>query len=388
MRAFFITLLTMQITNRSPLYVQLGFKFLVLFFICYFIYIAQEILVPFAFAVLLAVLLLPLVSFLERRKVSRVLSIAIALFLALLVISTIIYFLSTQIAIFVDDIPSIKKHLNDHWITVQKWIRAKMHISLREQNEYFNDAAEKITGTKGEYISDTFFSITEALMLVILLPIYTFLILYYRDLIRKFLYAVFRKEYSDKVTTVIKQSKLMINSYMTGLLIEMGIVAVCNSIGLVLLGIKYALFFGVLAAVLNIIPYIGMFTATLFTVLVTLTTSDNTSDIVWVIVIMYGIHILDVNILMPKIIASRLRINALISILGVIAGGALTGISGLFLSVPAVAMIKIICDQVDGLQPWGILLGDDITGTGKMRIYDKIKGLKVRRNNNPVKPSA
>lgn len=376
----------MQITNRSPLYVQLGFKFLVLFFICYFIYVAQEILVPFAFAVLLAVLLLPLVNFFENRNIPRVLSIAISLFLTAIFLTTVIYFLSTQIAIFVDDIPSIKKHLNDHWVTIQKWIRAKMHISLREQNEVFNDAAEKITGTKGEYISDTFFSITEALMLIILLPIYTFLILYYRDLIRKFLYAVFRKEYSEKVALVIKQSKLMINSYMTGLLIEMGIVAVCNSIGLVMLGIKYALFFGVLAAVLNIIPYIGMFTATLFTVLVTLTTSDNTSDIVWVIVIMYGIHILDVNILMPKIIASRLRINALISILGVIAGGALTGISGLFLSVPAIAMIKIICDQVDGLQAWGILLGDDITGSQRGKLYQRIKDIRSRRKNKAVGP--
>jgi predicted PurR-regulated permease PerM len=376
----------MQITNRSPLYVQLGFKFLVLFFICYFIYIAQEILVPFAFAVLLAVLLLPLVNFLETKNIPRVLSIAVSLFIAVIFISTIIYFLSTQIANFVDDIPSIKKHLNEHWVTLQKWIRAKLHISLREQNEYFNDAAEKLKGNGSDYISDTFFSITEAMMLIILLPIYTFLILYYRDLIRKFLYAVFRKEYSDKVTLVIKQSKLMINSYMTGLLIEMGIVAVCNSVGLVMLGIKYALFFGVLAAVLNIIPYIGMFTATLFTVLVTLTTSNNTGDIVWVIVIMYGIHILDVNILMPKIIASRLRINALISILGVIAGGALTGISGLFLSVPAVAMIKIICDQVDGLQAWGLLLGDDITGTKRMRLYEKIKVLKIRKTNRPLKP--
>ncbi|MEJ7821408.1 MAG: AI-2E family transporter [Chitinophagaceae bacterium] len=374
----------MQITNRSPLYIQLGFKFLVLFFICYFIWVAQEILVPFAFAVLLAVLLLPMVNFLERKKFSRVLSIAIALLFSLLFISAVVYFLSTQIINFIDDIPSIKKHLNDHWITLQKWIRAKMNISLKEQDKYFNDAAENITGSKGEYISDTFFSITEALMLVILLPIYTFLILYYRDLIRRFLYAVFRKEYSERVTLVIKQSKLMINSYMTGLLIEMGIVAACNSIGLLMLGIKYALFFGVLGAVLNIIPYIGMFTATLFTVLVTLTTSNNSSDIIWVVVIMYGIHMLDVNILMPKIISSRLRINALISILGIVAGGALTGISGLFLSVPAVAMIKIICDQVDGLQPWGILLGDDISG--KDRIYDKIRAMRAKKLNKPVKP--
>lgn len=376
----------MQITNRSPLYVQFGFKFLVVFFICYFIYVAQDILVPFAFAILLSVLLLPLVSFLEKKDIPRVLAIAVSLLLSVIFISLIIYFLSTQIANFVDDVPSIKKHLNDHWVTLQKWVKVRLHISLREQDQYFNQTAEKIKDSGTEYISETFFSITQALMLIILLPIYTFLILYYRDLIRKFLYAVFRKEYSDRVGIVIKQSKIMINSYMTGLLIEMGIVAASNSLGLAMLGIKYALFFGVLAAVLNIIPYIGMFTATLFTVLVTLTTSNNTSDIIWVIVIMYGIHIIDVNILMPKIVASRLRINALISILGVVIGGALTGISGLFLSVPAVAMAKIICDQVDGLQPWGILLGDDITGTKKPRLYEKIKVLKGKKRNTAEKP--
>jgi len=357
----------------------------VIFFICYFIFIAQEIIVPFAFAVLLSVLLLPLANFLENKNVPRVLSIAISLLVFIFFVATIIYFLSTQIANFVDDIPSIKQHLNEHWVTLQKWIKNKLHISFTEQNAYFNSAAAKLKGNGSDYISYTFFSITEALMLLILLPIYTFLILYYRDLIRRFLYAVFRKEHSEKVGLVIKQSKLMINSYMTGLLIEMGIVAACNSIGLIMLGIKYALFFGVLAALLNIIPYIGMFTATLFTVLVTLTTTNNTSDIVWVIVIMYGIHILDVNILMPNIVASRLRINALISILGVIIGGSLTGISGLFLSVPAVAMTKIICGQVEGLQAWGILLGDDITGTKRIKIYDRIKVLKLKRV-KPAKP--
>lgn len=376
----------MEINSRSPFYVKLAFKFLVIFFICCFIYFAQDALVPFAFAILLSVLLLPLANYLENKKVPRVLAIAVSLILAITFIGLLIYFLSTQIARFVDDIPSIKQHLTDHFITLQSWIKTKFHISLREQNQYFNKTAEKLKDSGTDYISYTFFSITQTLMLLILLPIYTFLILYYRDLIRRFLYAVFSKEHGEKVALVIKQSKLMINSYMTGLLIEMGIVAASNSIGLVLLGIKYALFFGVLAAVLNIIPYIGMFTATLFTVLVTLTTSNHTSDIVWIIVIMYGIHIIDVNILLPKIVASRLRINALISILGVIIGGALTGLSGLFLSVPAVAFLKIICDQVDGLKPWGILLGDDITGHKKIKLYEKVKVLKIKKQPKPIKP--
>ncbi|MEO8719915.1 MAG: AI-2E family transporter, partial [Ginsengibacter sp.] len=174
----------------------------------------------------------------------------------------------------------------------------------------------------------------------------------------------------------------MIRSYMVGLLIEMGIVAAANSLGLVLLGIKYAIFFGVLSAVLNVIPYIGMVTATLFTVLVTLTTSDSTSDIVWVIVIFYSIHIVDTNFLVPRIVSSRLRINALISILGVVIGGTLAGIPGLFLSVPAIAFIKIICDQVESLKPWGMLMGDDVTYQDKNTLFRRIQRIRKRGNSN------
>lgn len=128
-----------------------------------------------------------------------------------------------------------------------------------------------------------------------------------------------------------------------------------------------------------------MFSATLFTVLVTLTTSSHTSDVVWIVIIFYSIHIIDVNFLMPRIVASRLRINALISILGVVIGGALTGISGLFLSVPAIAFLKILCDEVESLKPWGILLSDDVSYTKKSGLYRGIKKLTEHDGKKAVK---
>ena len=134
----------MLISKNSPFYVKLAFKFLVIFFICLFISVSQNILVPFAFAVLLAVMLLPLSSFFENKGFSKVLSITMALLSTVLFLGVIIYLLSTQIANFVDDIPSIKKHLNDHFISIQRWIKAKLHISFTEQNEYLNNAAEKL----------------------------------------------------------------------------------------------------------------------------------------------------------------------------------------------------------------------------------------------------
>jgi predicted PurR-regulated permease PerM len=370
----------MKLYDRWPLYVKLGFQFLVIFFICYFIYVAQSILIPFAFAVLLSMLLLPIVVFLESKKVGRVFSIIIALLMASGFVAVIIYFLSNQISVFVNDVPSIKQHLNEHFIAVQNWIKNRLHIPVSEQNQYLAQQADKLKATGTGYIQSTFFSITEALMLLILMPVYSFLLLYYRIHIRNFLFAIFKKELKEDVQNVIMKSKLMIRNYMIGIVIEMSVVAFANSVGLLILGIKYAIFFGVLSAVLNIIPYLGMFTATLFTVVVTLTTSANTSDVIWIVVIFYGIHMLDVNILMPNIVSSRLRINVLISVLGVVIGGALTGISGLFLSVPAIAFIKILCDQIDSLKPWGMLMGADTGGIEEKQIYKKLRQLSKLRS--------
>lgn len=370
----------MKLYDRWPLYVKLGFQFLVIFFICYFIYVSQNILIPFAFAVLLSMLLLPIVVFLESKKTGRVFSIAIALLCATGFVAFIIYLLSNQISVFVNDVPSIKQHLNEHFIAAQNWVKDRLHISVSEQNQYLAQQADKLKATGTVYIRSTFFSISEALMLLILMPIYSFLLLYYRIHIRNFLFAIFKKELKEDVQNVIIKSRVMIRNYMVGIVIEMSIVAFANSVGLLILGIKYAIFFGVLSAVLNIIPYLGMFTATLFTVVVTLTTSAHTSDVVWIVVIFYGIHMIDVNILMPNIVSSRLQINVLISVLGVVIGGALTGISGLFLSVPAIAFIKILCDQIDSLKPWGMLMGADTSGLQQNRIYKKLHELSRLRS--------
>ncbi len=137
---------------------------------------------------LLAVVLLPIVKYLERKKFSKVLSIAIAILAALSIIVGIIYFMSSQIASFMKDIPSIKHHIEDYIITLQNWVKQKFSISFREQNEYLNEHAEKLKASGTGYISHTFLSITEAVILLILMPIYTFLLLYYRNLIKRFLY--------------------------------------------------------------------------------------------------------------------------------------------------------------------------------------------------------
>jgi putative permease len=139
----------------------------------------------------------------------------------------------------------------------------------------------------------------------------------------------------------------------------MAIVATILCIVFWLLGIKYAMLLGIITGLFNIIPYIGIFTALLFSILVTFATAAGTTKIVLVLVAVVIMHLIDSNVLLPLIVASKVKINGLITLLGVVIGEMMWGIPGMFLSIPVIAIAKIIFDRVESLHPWGFLLGDE-----------------------------
>ena len=313
----------MELNKSNPFYLKLSLILLMLSLIGLIIFIGQDIIVPLAFAVLLAVLLLPANKYLEKKGIPRVIAIVLSLTVAIVITSGIIYFLSSQIAGFMNDIPAIKQHLAIHLKTLQGWVAHHFNLTKIEQSSLIDNAAEKIKSSGSGFVGDTFISVTQALLVLVLLPVYSFLILYYRDMIKRFLISIFKDEHLAKVTEVLQESKFIVQGYMIGLIIEMGIVAAINSAGFMIAGIKYGIFLGVLSAILNMIPYIGMLIASVFCMLITLTTSTHITDVVWVLVILTVVQFIDNNIIMPKVVSSKVKINALITILGVLIGGAL-----------------------------------------------------------------
>ncbi|RZJ79551.1 MAG: AI-2E family transporter, partial [Chryseobacterium sp.] len=200
--------------------------------------------------------------------------------------------------------------------------------------------------------------VASSLAMMILLPIYTFLILFYRKLIRQFFIDVFASAKKDQVEEVLAESNTIVRAYMVGLIIEMVIVTVLNATGFFIIGIQYAIFLAVLAAILNMIPYIGMLVASVLCMAVTLTSADSFTAVLWTGIILVVVQFIDNNFIMPYIVGSKVRINALFSIVGVLVGGLIAGIAGMFLSIPVIAIMKAVFDRVDDLKPWGMLLGD------------------------------
>lgn len=373
----------MSARAQTPFYQKLSLTLLSITILCLGLFYAKGIILPILFAVLLSMLLLPVTGYLAKKKFPKPLSIILPLFVSIVIIAAIVYFLSSQIVSFLDDVPKLRERIAEVSASFQRWLNTNINISVPRQNQYLKDTVENIKGDAPKIVGATFLSLTEAFTYVVLLPIYTFLILYYRTTIKTFFVGVFKDGDENRVHEVLSESSTVAQQYITGLLIETTIVFTLNTIGFLILGIKYAIFLALLAALLNLIPYVGMLIANIMCMIVTLISSENISDVLWVGIILAVVQFIDNNFGMPLIVGNKVRINALVTIIGVLVGGALCGVPGMFLAIPGLAVLKVIFDKVPDLQPWGLLLGDETESMVKKprfvlpKLRSKSKTIKV-----------
>ena len=327
----------------------------------------RDILVPFAFSLIIAVLLNPLVNKFNAYGVKKVVSISLAMLIAFAIFGGILYFLSSQIVGFGENFGLLKQKFSSILSGLQQWVQAKFGMSIQKQITLVNEALDSSKSLVGTTIGTALGTLT----VVFIVPVYIFLLLFYKTLILNFLYEVFAEENSKKVAEILGQTKGAIQSYMVGLLLEALIVATMNSIALLILGVPYAILLGVIGALLNMLPYIGGIIAIALPVLMATVTKDGYSTQLGILIGYAIIQFIDNNFLIPKIVSSKVQINALVSIVVVLLGGALWGVSGMFLSIPFVAILKIIFDRVDDMKPWGKLLGDTVPTRHKGQIWPR-----------------
>jgi len=345
--------------QSPPFYTKLAMVLISLIALFYIAILGKEILSPLIFALLFAVLLLPVAGFLEKRlRLPRSVASILSVLLLIVSLAALLYLVGSQISNLAEDWPQFKQQVIGSVNNLQSWISTKFHIRIKQQMTYVNTATSKLLETGSSVIGDVFVSFSSLLLFLVFILIDTFFLLYYRRLIIRFLVAVFREENSIIVYDIIAQIQSRIRQYILGLLLEMFIVAAASCLALWILGIKYAILLGLIIGLFNVIPYIGIFTALLLSTLVTFATAG-TTKILLVIGTILGIHLIDSNVLLPVIVGSKVRMNGMITVLGVIIGGAVWGITGTFLAIPVIAITKIVFDRIDSLKPWGLLLGDE-----------------------------
>jgi len=349
----------MNETYSSSFSARLSFTLLSIALIAVTIYLGRSIIIPLFFSVLLALILSPITNYLISKDLHRFLAILVPVVMGLAIIALLVYFFYSQVSLFFNDIPTLSKRFDELIVAAQEWVNETFHIAFWKQEEYLSETAEKMKDGGPRFLQQTFITITEIISYFILFPFYTFLILYHKNTIKKFLVDVFTSSEEDRVVDVLHESQSIILQYVTGLLIELAIVFSLNSAGFLIFGIQYPIFLALVAALLNIVPYIGMLIANIFCILVTLISSENIQDIFVVAGVLAGVQVIDNNILMPLVVGNKVRINALAIITGVLVGGALAGIPGMFLAIPGLALMKVIFERVKRLKPWATLLGDE-----------------------------
>ncbi len=321
------------------------------------LYIAQSIIIPLVFATIIATLLHPAVNWLTIKKINRIIAIIIVFIIAFLVIAAFGTLLMRQIQRVGESWPVLSEKFN---ATISQNIddaSVRYNTNPQKIQEWIASAKEALINRGKEAIGPTLAVLGNGLVILFLIPVYVFMLLFYQPLLHQFIFKLFSESKKEQVTKMVSQTKIVIQRYLIGLVFEFIIVAVLNTVALMILGIEYAILLGIIGALLNIIPYIGGVISVAIYMLFALVTKS--PEYMFYVLAAYSIiQFIDNNYIIPKIVASKVRINALVSIIVVIAGNALWGIPGMFLSIPLIAIVKLIFDNTENLKPWGFLLGD------------------------------
>ncbi len=344
--------------THLPFYAKAALVLIACYAFIYFLIIGQEIIAPLLFASIIAIVLNSLVTFLERYKIPRVIAITISVFAGVVFVLGLTYFIASQVAQFSEAMPQLESKFNGFIANISSWLTTEFNVAPSKIVEWKADIMDAATSYSGVLIGQTLSRVTGLLIVVTLLPVYVWLILYYQPLLLEFIRKVFGRSNQEAVGEVLVETRGIIQTYLVGLMIEVAIVSALNTTSLLILGIDYAFLLGIVGGLFNMIPYIGGLIGVALPMTIALLTKDDPIFAVYIMIAYLIIQFIDNNILVPKIVASKVKINAFISVLVVIIGGALWGIPGMFLSIPVTAIIKVICDRIEPLHPYGYLLGD------------------------------
>jgi predicted PurR-regulated permease PerM len=338
------------------------------------LYIAQGIIVPVVFSIILAILLHPVVNFFVHLKVNRILAIVITLILTSLVLAAFCILIFSQAIQFGESWPKLVDKFTEMLNQMISEIAGYLELKPQIVHDWIIKTKDELLNFSNEAIGQTLLSVGNGVMILFLMPVYIFLILFYHPLLIEFIHRLFISHDNAKVSEIVTQVKTVIQRYLVGLVIEAFLVASMNIAALLILGIEYAILLGILGAVLNVIPYIGGLVAVALPMIVALATKSTAWYAIYVLGAYYFIQLIDNNYIVPYIVASKVKINALFSIIVVFVGNAIWGIAGMFLSIPLLAILKLFFDHIDSLKPWGYVLGD--TMPSLLSIKPIIKKLK------------
>lgn len=350
------------------------------------LYVLKPFIIPLFIAVILSVMIFPVQKFMERRwRCNRLGATLVSLSLLIVGTFILLFFICNQLSVFVDNSDSYIERLSQLYNDTFTYF--ENHFGIKRNKLFSQNDLETENLIKGNFAQITDFISQSGIILanLIIIPIYIFFFLYYRVFFRTFIYKLFRSHSKSDINVILRKIYQVQQNYLSGLTKVIFIVGIMNSVGLMLLGIENAFFFGFLAALLLLIPYIGIIIGSILPALFALATKDSAWYAVGVIGIFWFIQVLEGNFITPKITGSKVSINAFVAITSLVLFSMLWGAAGMVLALPVTATLKILFDHIPGFEAYGFLIGEPVDkhlknrGMLRLKLWRKIRNEKAMR---------
>lgn len=339
-------------------------------------------LIPLAFAALLAMLLIPVCAWLEKKGVNKALSTILSIMVLLAFMAGVVAFISWQVSDLAKDTSELEKQVTQKYGELREYISKELGIPEEKQKEFVEKQQES-SGNKMQAVTGIIGGLGSFLTNLLLVFVYIFLLLYFRGHIKRFVIRIVPDKEERKAIHVVDSLQQVTQKYLTGLSLMIVGLWIMYGIGFTLVGVKNAIFFAVLCGLLEIVPFVGNLVGNLLTIIMSVSQGGDINMVIGILVTYGIVQFIQSYILEPLVVGAEVNINPLFTIVGLVAGELVWGIPGMILAIPLMGVAKIVCDHVDALKPFGELIGEEKKEPGKIKksmtaLTQKIKKLFMK----------
>ena len=345
--------------DNSRLYKTMSRSVLSVLLIATLLYYGRTLLIPMCYGLFNAVVMYPLCTWLEKHRFPKGLAITVSLLVVIFLVAFLVWLLVLQLNAFRNDLPTLKSKLLPSLQVLRDWANRSLGISVDSQNDWLQYAVNKIPDKAGTWLISSVSSVAMGLFMISIIPVFTALFLFNRKDFILFLEKIAGDRYRGRLHLILNQTLSTYIQFTKGMVFVYAIVGALNSLGLLALGIKHAVLFGFLTAIMTIIPYIGIFISALLPITVAWITKDSIWYPLGVIAVFVFVQYLEANVIFPRVVAAQLNVSTWATLVAIIAGGIIWGISGMILFIPFVSIVKMITDYLPEWEPLNILLRRD-----------------------------
>ena len=350
-------------TIQLPSYLKALAVLSLMIVVVFILIVGKSILIPLALGAFFAVLFIPFSLFLEKFRFPRVLSGIISLMVMIGLVAGLLSFIVSNLISFSADFAGVSVRINTLIQQVDQFTSTELGFQQKLADQLDPNALLSLFNKNSSSISAFAINAIGSLSSLILIPVFMFFFLFYRDHLVSVLVSIFRDADPAEVKSQIIRLRKVVLNYISGVGKVMVILAVLNITAYSLIGVEHAIFFGVIGAILNIIPYVGPFIGALLPMSYALLTMENLLSPLLILAAYQAIQLLEGNFLTPKIVGSQVNLNAFMTFLGLLLGASIWGVAGMILIIPILAILREIFDLSSSTKPFALLLGEEPKAT-------------------------